>query len=99
MIGAVTALSEEQFFGILTIFNDQTLVVALKMRELEQQMKGLDTTLIRQELRKALSELAESEKKASDMFDVKVAKRMAQLLGMKGHEGMYDTGTKPAGSN
>jgi len=64
MIGAVTALSEKQFFGILTIFNDQTLVVALKMRELEQQMKGLDTTLIRQELRKALSELAESEKKS-----------------------------------
>ena len=55
MIGAVTALSEKQFFGILTILNDQTLVVALKMRELEQQMKGLDTTLIRQELRKALS--------------------------------------------
>ena len=64
MIGAVTALSEKQFFGILTIFNDQTLVVALKMRELEQQMKGLDTTLIRQELQKALSELAESEKKS-----------------------------------
>jgi len=38
-------------------------------------------------------------KKASDMFDVKVAKIKAQLLGMKGHEGMYDTGTKPAGSN
>jgi hypothetical protein len=32
-------------------------------------------------------------------IDEKIAKRLAQLLDMKGHEAMYDTGTNPSRSN
>ena len=34
-----------------------------------------------------------------DKIDEFTAKRIAQLLDMKGHEAMYDTGTKPSGTN
>jgi hypothetical protein len=39
------------------------------------------------------------EQAAEVKFDMKVAKRLAQLFEMKGHEGLYDTGTKPSRSN
>lgn len=43
--------------------------------------------------------LTTREQAAEDKFDKHVAKRLSELLDMKGHEGMYDTGTKPSRSN
>lgn len=74
---------------------NQDYMLAIMVRQLEDKIDGLKPSHSLNETAKQLKK----EQAAEDKFDEHVAKRLSQLFEMKGHEGMYDTGTKPSRSN
>lgn len=68
-------------------------------------MLGNEIDYLKQDLRKsgAIPQSIEAiDKRTQDgikKIDTAIARRLAQLLDMQGHEAMYDTGTNPSGSN
>jgi hypothetical protein len=67
------------------------LGTAIDSLKSQLEKKGIITATI--------EDINKTAKAGIDQIDTAIAKRLAQLLDLKGHEGMYDTGTKPSGSN
>jgi hypothetical protein len=66
---------------------------------LAQAFEGLTRNLTAEESQQFTKKLEELTKQSEDRIDKHLAQRLSELLDIKGHEGMYDTGTKPSGTN
>ena len=97
-LASAVAMDSQAITHLLSMLNDQNLVLGLVLNALEKEVRGQGSVAVLQELHNAKKVLDEEVRQGRDEIDAHTAKRLTQLLDLKGHEAMYDTGTKPTGT-
>lgn len=96
MVASAAIHSDIFLLNLSMILQYQQYTIALETKLAQDKIAGLDTMALENEIQRAKDLIDALANKALDKVDTHLAKRIRQLYDFKGHEGMYDTGTKPS---